>query len=925
MQSKQKKAEDLIIDFLTNKCLEQKNKEGKIIGCSTSDVANDLGIQRTNVSSILNKHYREGRILKIKGKPVMYLIDMDKKHESRILPQKSNYDMVIGSSGSLKKCIQQAKAAILYPPHGLHSLILGPTGVGKTMFAELMHKYAIEKGIFNYDAPFVSFNCSDYSNNPQLLLSHLFGSKKGAFTGADKNREGIVEKANGGILFLDEVHRLPPEGQEMLFYLIDKGMYTPLGDVDNKKQVDVLIICATTEDKDSVLLSTFSRRIPMIINIPSLKDRTLKERFELIRDFFKMESKRTGKEIVVTANVVRNLLLYNCVGNIGQLKSDIQLGCANAFLRCVSKGEKKIEVYSSDFSENVRKGILHLKKYREQIDEIIRDDTKLSFTAKRIETFIESGDYNLPNNFYEDIEKRIQELQARGIDDKDINLIMTFDIENYFKKYIHKFDKDINKEELSKVVDNRIISLVERYLDFASKKLNKVFSTKVFYGLCLHLSSSIERIKKNRPIINHNLTEIIEKFPDEYAVALHFSGVMEKEEDIHIPVDEVGFIAMFLTVDKMEEERYGIKPVVIIAMHGRAAASSMAEVVNRLVGGENTFAYDMSLDKNTKIAYEELKEIIKENDRGAGVILLVDMGSLGMFGELISEETGIKIRVMDMVSTPIALDCARKALTETDIDVISEEMINKNLSIVNYGSSMFKEFNPKKDNIIITMCTTGEGSAVKLKNMLEENVDIENKNVQIIPMAISDEKNVYRKISKLSKDKRIIAIVGTINPKIHAVPYISVTELFMDKKYDKIKKLVSGIENLQSFEEPVGYDELYEHVFSTIENQIESYDVKLLKNLFKSFIEKIKNMCYFTIDKDILVGLTLHIACTIERLIMNEKIPEYAKKNTLIIEHANEFKIIKELLQKIENSYHITFSDDEICYILNYIISKELG
>lgn len=923
MKLKNKRMEDLILDFIIKECIRQKEKEGTIVGCSTTYTADKLNIQRTNVSSILNKLYREGRVLKIKGKPVMYLVGADKKQERevKLLSQASNFNMLIGSDGSLKRCIQQAKAAILYPPHGLHSLILGPTGVGKTMFAELMHKFAIENGIFNGDSPFISFNCADYSNNPQLLLSHLFGSKKGAFTGADKDRVGIVEKANGGILFLDEVHRLPPEGQEMLFYLIDKGIYTPLGDIDNKKQVDVLIVCATTEHKDSGLLATFTRRIPMIISIPPLKGRTLKERFDLIGEFFRMESKRIGKEIVVTSDVIKNLLLYNCMGNVGQLKSDIQLGCANAFLKCVSKGEKKIDICASDFSEYVRKGILSYKKNREKVNKIIKDDIKLSFTAKGIETFFESGDYILPNNFYEDIEKRIQELQSRGIDDKDINLIMTFDIENYFKKFIHKFDEDVNKEELSKIVHNKIISLVERYLDFASKKLNKVFSSKVFYGLCLHLSASIERIKNDKQIINHNLTEIIEKYSDEYAVAHYFAGIVEKEENIHIPVDEVGFMAMFLTVDKMEEEWHGVKPIVVIAMHGKSAASSMAEVTNKLVGGQNTFAYDMSLDKNTKVAYEELKDTIKENDKGAGVMLLVDMGSLGMFGELISEETGIKIRVIDMVSTAMALECARKALTETDINVIWEEMKNKSLHIVNYGSSMFKEFNPQKDNIIITMCTTAEGSAIKLKNMIEENVCIEDKNVQIIPMSIIDKNNMYRKISKLTKDKRIIAIVGPINPQIHGVPYISVAELFMDKKYDTIKNLISKIENTDSFKINMEYDELYEQVFSIIENEIKSYDIKALKKLLKRFTDNIKNELNQTLNRDVLVGLILHMACAIERIITDKKMPRFTNKEYLIDRYASEFKIIKDNLKEIENYYQISITEDEMCFILTILTS----
>ena len=80
-----------------------------------------------------------------------------------------------------------------------------------------MYSYAKYIKRLKDDSPFIVFNCADYYNNPQLLLSHIFGHVKGAFTGADSEKEGIVEKANGGILFLDEIHRLPPEGQEMIF------------------------------------------------------------------------------------------------------------------------------------------------------------------------------------------------------------------------------------------------------------------------------------------------------------------------------------------------------------------------------------------------------------------------------------------------------------------------------------------------------------------------------------------------------------------------------------------------------------------------------------------------------------------------------------------------------------------------------------
>lgn len=178
----------------------------------------------------------------------------------------NNLREIIGYHGSLRNQIRQAEAAILYPPHGLHTLILGPSGVGKSFFAEAMYNFAINSSNFNNNAPFIVFNCADYAENPQLLLSQLFGYVKGAFTGASTDKIGIVEKANDGILFLDEVHRLPNEGQEILFHLLDKGKYRRLGETENSRIANFMITAATTENPESSLLLTFRRRIPMIIN-----------------------------------------------------------------------------------------------------------------------------------------------------------------------------------------------------------------------------------------------------------------------------------------------------------------------------------------------------------------------------------------------------------------------------------------------------------------------------------------------------------------------------------------------------------------------------------------------------------------------------------------------------------------------------------
>ncbi|MCJ0576921.1 sigma 54-interacting transcriptional regulator, partial [Enterococcus cecorum] len=138
-----------------------------------------------------------------------------------------------GSDISLKDSINKAKAALFYPGNGLPILITGKTGVGKTYFVEKMYEYALKKEVISENAPFITFNCADYADNQQLLLSQLFGYKKGSFTGAESDKDGIVQAADNGFLFLDEVHRLSSKGQEMLFYLMDKGEYKRLGETNN--------------------------------------------------------------------------------------------------------------------------------------------------------------------------------------------------------------------------------------------------------------------------------------------------------------------------------------------------------------------------------------------------------------------------------------------------------------------------------------------------------------------------------------------------------------------------------------------------------------------------------------------------------------------------------------------------------------------
>ena len=89
----------------------------------------------------------------------------------------------------------------------------------------------------------------------------------------------------------------------------------------------------------------------------------------------------------------------------------------------------------------------------------------------------------------------MEQLKNRGLNKDDIYMIMSMDIDKYFKNYIYKISTDINKEEISKIVDGVLIKMVEDFMECVGIRLKRVFTKQIFYSLCLHISTSIERIK----------------------------------------------------------------------------------------------------------------------------------------------------------------------------------------------------------------------------------------------------------------------------------------------------------------------------------------------------------------------------------------------------------------------------------------------
>ncbi|MDF2882657.1 MAG: system transcriptional activator [Clostridiaceae bacterium] len=690
------------------------------------------------------------------------------------LMQYSNNDSfskLVGYDGSLTKCVKQAKASILYPPFGLPTLIIGESGTGKTLFAEFMYKYAVQEKIVSENAPFISFNCADYGDNPQLLLSILYGYKKGSFTGADNDTAGLVENANNGVLFLDEIHRLPPKGQEILFSLLDKGQFRRLGEASNDRKVRIFFIGATTENIESSLLVSFRRRVPMLISVPSLKDRPIRERVKLIHSFFQEESNRTNHKIFVDEKIIKAFALKNFQGNIGQLRSEIQVTCANAFVEKMNNCKDEIDIglneilYNSFFSDDTNLDNHNLSEY----NMLIKD--KLFIPKMNDSNIVKDTKYSLPEDIYEKIEKKYNELKKLNMPLDEMEKVLWVYILNNFNKigFDSKNSNDLTGlDNLKYIINDKVICILKNFIstlksNYPSKKINE----KVITHLAIHISEAIKRIRFKLEIINPNIIYIKEKYKEEFSLACDLAAQIEKDEKINIPEDEIGFIAMYIK-EILKSRNIKGKIGLVILCHGKIA-TEMVNVVNKLMDVDFPIAIDMPLDVSPSKIFEKTIEISKILDTGNGLLFLVDMGSLINVGDIVTKRTGIETRTIDRVDLLTVLEAVRKVyVAEENLDDIYYSLINSKFKLPVTSRRSDKPL------ALIAMCLTGHGVAIKIHEALSAKYE----NIPIITLGLLND-DLNEKIDHLKQKYNIAAIVGTINPGIDGIKFIPFEDSFM--------------------------------------------------------------------------------------------------------------------------------------------------
>lgn len=235
------------------------------------------------------------------------------------LGKKYSFDAIIGNSRQLMEVVALAKKVA---PLDATVLLTGETGTGKEVFAQSIHQVGKRSS-----KSFVALNCSAFGKD--ILESELFGYKQGAFTGALKDKKGLIEEANGGTLFLDEIGEMPLELQAKLLRVLETSEFIRLGDTKVMTS-DFRLIAATnkdlkTESEEQRFRSDLYFRLNIFqIQLPSLKER-IKDIEPLSRHYAAQSALKTNRTIGgIGDDFFEALKAYHWPGNVRELKNVIE-------------------------------------------------------------------------------------------------------------------------------------------------------------------------------------------------------------------------------------------------------------------------------------------------------------------------------------------------------------------------------------------------------------------------------------------------------------------------------------------------------------------------------------------------------------------------------------------------------------------------
>lgn len=787
-------------------------------GFTALDCAEFMPTNRSVISHYLNRLCDDGLLSKENTRPVRFYVKCrTKENGARLSVTKNENDAfgshLIGAEGSLRNAVGLCRSAVNYPSDGLPVLISGESGVGKSYLASLIWQYAMEKGVISDTSPFIELNCADYANNPELLSATLFGYVKGAFTGAEKEKQGAFDEADGGYLLLDEVHRLSSENQEKLFLFMDKGYFYRLGDNKTRHHVKIRFVFATTEDIDTVLLTTFQRRIPVRVFIPNFISRPLVERVAQVQKFIAIEASKLGCDIHLDSALMHKLVMTPVRGNIGELRSQVKVMCATAwsdspglsFITLHTERADGRTLVISRKSENTAAVLPSL------IPKAMHDDIIF-------QEFCHSGNILLLNRKLEQIL---------------ITVCGMGDLEQLYSGYLWQ-------NVMQAITELEYQTGVE-----CNPELRKTIWLCFIYTMNVHfddakteeLEDITDYVSCKARLLSNEIMRIL------------ISMVSNELPSIFRPL-------ISCAMNKIAGEDDLVQGIIV--SHGRSTASSIAAVANQLTGGFCFKAFDMPHATSTREIIDLLIAHLTTIRQDAGLIILVDMGSLKEIYEEIKLHLHGELLVINNVSTAMAIDIASKIQHQLPMNEIIESVKGAYEVEARYYAGVLT------GNKIIISCISGAGISYKLKDIVQRYLFSDS--IEIVTMEYDDLKWKLSHGDPSLNGTRLI--ITTTDLDAGYIPMLSVEQLMKEKTKILCRDYFPDLLT-ENGTEPMVEEIIKLFTVEGIASRLKFLNPVIIIDEVELVIKQYESFFKLHFESYLRINLFMHIALMIERVMVN--------------------------------------------------------
>lgn len=867
---------------------------------TAQSISDFLSISRNLASQYLNDFVKESLAIKIISRPVYFIHKrtFEKKYRIKLnmvvfksktdlLEILRSHDMVrlgfgraAGFYGSLRECVEQCKAAMGYPPSGLPILLFGGPGVGKSFMVRQMYEYAQGKGYIGEESRLVTINCSEFAECEKAFWERMFSQKE----------DGFLEQAKGGVLFFDQIHLLPARVQSRLFGRLEAGNGMGGG---RSSWAPCKTAFASNVDPKGTLDRDFLRRIPFIVRIPSLGERSIQEKIELIQNFLDDEMHKIGIDITISRPALNAFLQYEYSENLTQLKGMIQISCAKAYLHYTKRDrelliklfhlpEQMVEEYRLENESDEEEAAVSLGALSEQA----------SARNKEFFSLLLEGYRN-----YKEQEGDFTDLTAAW----SKTLYESEGLFLFGGSYQNQHTQAINK-----MVEHGLDSICSLY----QIQLPADMLALLVRVICNSMQTDTDMWQWEQ-IHEKELQECLqflkEARPDVHGIAAEAAAVLNRR--LNVSLDRVCLLALNICICVVNADKAVNKTSCVILAHGYTAGS-IAQTVN---GWLKTFLFvpmDIPADTPVTETAERIKRYLRTQQHVKNLILMIDMDMLEALDELILQERKLNLVMISDITTGLALELGKGILEGRKAECVLKELCGRRA----FSYRVIPRLQLADTVVFVEKNDTGV--AKRMIRLFRDSLP-KNSDVEVISCDF-DSAVAERQNRELFQNRNVLFVSGVFNPGISGAPFIPIEKIInlMDEK--DIRQMFS--ENMDAMQlEEFARNLLKNFSLQNVVKHLTILDADKLLEFVQIAVNRLQHMMERQFAAKTIVGLYIHISCLIERLVTRTSEEDEEDSQVFQKEQEQFIRYVKESFVQICEHYHVELPTSEIKYIYDYI------